>query len=112
MKLLKIICRPERVEAIVAELRAQGVARLFISRIHALGSSGVDPEHFRLEDGGPYTQKAKIEVVCGAEDVPGLMAAVRELGRTGHRGDGVIIVSNVEQVVKIRTGDENLAALL
>lgn len=111
MKLLKIICRPERVEAVVAELRARGVPRLFITRIHSLGS-GVDPDHYRMEDGGPYTEKAKIEIACPAEDVSALILAVRERACTGHRGDGVIIVSDVDEVVKIRTGDRNLAALL
>lgn len=113
MKELKVICRKERVEDVVAALRAAGVPRLTVSHVHSLGS-GVDPEHYRLsfEEGAPYTEKAKIELVCPAEDVPRFVDIVRENGRTGQRGDGVIFVTEIEQVVKIRTGDQNALALL
>lgn len=113
MKELKIICRKERVEDVVAELRAAGVPRLTVSHVHSLGS-GVDPEHYRVsfEEGTAYTEKAKIELVCQAEDVPRFVGIVRATGRTGQRGDGVIFLTEIEQVVKIRTGDENALALL
>jgi len=113
MKELKVICRKERVEKVVAALRAAGVPRLTVSHVHSLGS-GVDPEHYRLsaEEGGAYTEKAKIELVCQAEAVPRLVQVVQDNGRTGQRGDGVIFVTEIERVVKIRTGDENALALL
>jgi nitrogen regulatory protein PII len=113
VKLLKIIMRLERVDRVVRELRNAGVPRLTVSHVHSLGT-GVDPEHYRLssEDGGAYTEKAKIEVVCKADDVPRLVEVVREHAGTGRRGDGVIFVSDVERVVKIRTGEENALALL
>lgn len=111
MKLLRIICRDDRVDAVVRALRTAGAPRLFIDHVHSIGS-GVDPEHYRFGDGGAYTRKAKIEVVCRADDLAELVRAVREHARTGNRGDGVILVSDVERVVKIRTGDEDLAALL
>jgi len=113
MKELKVICRKERVEGVVAALRAAGVPRLTVSHVHSLGS-GVDPEHYRLslEEGAPYTEKAKLELVCRAEDVARFADIVRENGRTGQRGDGVIFVTEIEQVVKIRTGDEDALALL
>ncbi|NIR61399.1 MAG: P-II family nitrogen regulator [Gammaproteobacteria bacterium] len=113
MKELKVICRKERVERVVATLRAAGVPRLTLSHVHALGS-GVDPEHYRLafEEGAAYTEKAKIELVCRGEDVPRLVDLVLESCRTGQRGDGVIFVTDIARVVKIRTGDENALALL
>ena len=111
MKLLRIICREDRVDAVVASLRAAGALRLFIAHVHSIGS-GVDPEHYSFSAGGAYTKKAKIEIVCSADDVAGLVAAVREKANTGQRGDGVIIISDIERVVKIRTGEENVVALL
>lgn len=113
MKELKIICRRERVHEVVSALRAAGVPRLTISHVHALGS-GVDPSDYRVsgEEGAAYTAKAKIELVCRADDVARLLDVVRTHGRTGERGDGVVFVTNIEQVVKIRTGDENTLALL
>ena len=111
MKLLKIICREERIDAVVAALRAAGALRLFVTHVHSIGS-GVDPEHYNFSEGGAYTKKAKIEVVCRPEDVAGLIAAVRAKANTGQRGDGVIIIADVERVVKIRTGEEDVVALL
>lgn len=110
---LKVICRTERVECVVAALRAAGVPRLTVSHVHALGS-GVDPEHYRLsfEEGGAYTEKAKIELVCRGEDVPRLIDVVRSSCSTGQRGDGMILVTEIERIVKIRTGAENELALL
>lgn len=113
MKLLKAIIRIERVEHVVAGLREAGVPRLTISHVHALGS-GVDPEHYRLslEAGAAYTEKAKIELICHTEDVERLLDVVRSRACTGHRGDGVIAVLDVERCLKVRTGDEDQLALM
>ena len=113
MKEIKAIVRRERVQEVIGALRTAGVPRLTLCHVHALGS-GVDPEDYRLsfEEGAPYTEKTRIELVCRAEDVPRLLEVIRAAARTGHRGDGVIFVSDVEQTVKIRTGDENALALL
>ncbi len=112
MKLVKAIVRTERVEHVVTGLRKAGIPRLTISHVHSLGS-GVDPEHYRLsfEAGAAYTEKAKIEFVCRSEDAARLVEVICKEARTGHRGDGIISVLNVERCVKIRTGDENYLAL-
>ncbi len=113
MKLLKIIVRKERVEALVKALKEADVSRLFICHVHAVGS-GVDPEDYRLsfEEGSAYTEKSKIEVVVPAERVDQLIDVVRRHAFTGHQGDGIICVSPIERVVKIRTGDEDAIALV
>lgn len=113
MKRIEAIVRIERVAPTVAALREAGIPRVTVSHVHALGS-GVDPEHYRLsfEEGGAYTEKAKILLVCPAETVDRAVEAIRTEGRTGHRGDGVVFVSDVERVVKIRTGAEDSLALM
>ncbi len=113
MKRIEAIVRVERVAPVVAALREAGVPRLTVSHVHALGS-GVDPEDYRLsfEDEAAYTEKAKILLVCPAERVDRVVEVVRRDGRTGHRGDGVVFVSDVERVVKIRTGVEDALALM
>lgn len=112
MKRIEAIVRTERVGAVVAALREAGIPRLTVSHVHAIGS-GIDPEHYRLsfEEGAAYTEKAKILLVCPADAVGSAVEAIREEGRTGHRGDGVVFVSEVERVVKIRTGAEDALAL-
>lgn len=113
MKEIKAIVRKERLQDVVTALRNEGVPRLTILHVHSLGS-GVDPEHYRMsfEEGGAFTEKARIELVCRATDVDRLIAAIRREARTGHRGDGVIFVTHVDRAVKIRTGDEDVLALL
>ena len=113
MKEITAIVRKERVQDVVSAMRAAGVPRLTLCHVHAVGS-GVDPEDYRLsfEEGTAYTEKTKIEVVCRADDVQRLVDIIRTSARTGHRGDGVIFVSDVERTVKVRTGDENALALI
>lgn len=113
MTRIEAIVRTERVASVVAALRETGIPRLTLSHVHALGS-GVDPEHYRLsfEEGGPYTEKAKILLVCPTDQVDRVIDAIRREGRTGHHGDGVVFVSAVERVIKIRTGAEDTLALV
>lgn len=113
MKRIEAIVRTERVAPIVAALREAGIPRVTVGHVHALGS-GVDPEHYRLsfEDGAAYTEKAKILLVCPAEAVDRVLETIRREGRTGHRGDGVVFVSAVDRVVKIRTDAEDSLALM
>lgn len=113
MKRIEAIVRTERVGAVVAALREAGIPRLTVSHVHALGS-GIDPEHYRLsfEEGGAYTEKAQMLLVCPAKVVDRAVEAIQREGRTGHRGDGVVFVSDVERIVKIRTGAENALALM
>ncbi len=110
---IKAIVRTDSVAKLVRALEGRGVTRLFVSHIHVLGA-GVDPEHFRLsmEEGAAYSEKAKIEFVCDEDEVDLLLTAIRDEAATGHRGDGVIAVTDVDRIVNIRTGDEDHLALL
>ncbi len=113
MREVKAIVRTECVPDLIHALKGAEVARFYLSRIHAVGA-GVDPEDFRasLDEGGVYTEKTKIEFLCAATRVDDLVAVVREWARTGHRGDGVVIVSSVTDVVNVRTGDHDRVALI
>lgn len=113
MKEVKAIIRKERVDAVVHALRAAGVTRLWTSHVHALGR-GVDPEeaHLSLEEGAEFMEKAKIELFCRTEDLEVVIRAIREHAATGHRGDGLVAVTPLERLVSVRTGDEELLAVL
>ena len=102
-------CVPELDQA----LKGTEATRFYLSRVHALGA-GVDPEDFRvsLDDGSVYAEKTKVEFFCPAERTDALVEVVREWARTGHRGDGVVVVTDVIDVVNVRTGDRDIAALL
>ena len=70
--------------------------------------AGVDPEGYRVsaEAGESYSRKKVLEFFrhSSAEEV--LIDLVRDCARTGHRGDGIIITSDVGELVNIRTGEE------
>lgn len=113
MSELKAIVRTECLPELVDALEKAGVTRVFVSRIHALGA-GVDPEDYQLslDDGQAYTQKAKVEFLCPTESVEAAVDLIREWACTGHRGDGLVIVSDVKSVVNVRTGDRDGLALI
>jgi len=113
MKNVKAMVRTECVAELLHALRDSGVTRIYLSRIQAVGG-GTDPEDFNVSvaDGSIYTEKAKVEFVCPADRAQDLVDIVRSWTRTGQRGDGVIIVSNVTDIVDVRTGDHNELALL
>ena len=113
MREIKAIVRTERVQAVVKGLENAGVARLLICHVHSLGA-GVDPENFRVsfEEGATYTEKCKVEVVCEDDAVDTVVETISNAARTGQPGDGIVIVSDVERVTRVRTGDEGPLALV
>ena len=113
LKELKTIVRTESVARLVSELQKIGVTRFWVSNVHAVGA-GVDPEHYRtsLRDGGTYSEKAKVEFLTRDDHVDDVLDLIREHCSTGHRGDGVVVVMDVDTVVNVRTGDRDRLALL
>lgn len=113
MKELKTIVRTDCVARVVEALEKAGVGRLWVSHVRSVGA-GADPEELRpsFEEGTSYMEKAKIEFLAQAGDVEALTAVIRECAGTGHRGDGVVVVSDVRDVINVRTGDHDRLALL
>ena len=113
MRDVKAIVRTDCVQDLIQALKDAEVTRFYVSRVHAFGA-GVDPKDYRLsiDEGGTYTEKAKVEFLCRAERCDELVGLIREWSRTGHRGDGVVIVTDVTDVVNVRTGDHDRIALL
>ncbi len=113
MKKVEAIVRTDCVPDLIQALKGADVSRFYLARTHAVGA-GIDPKDFRasLDQGGVYTEKTKVEFLCRASDSDGLVELVREWAATGRRGDGVIIVSDVTDVVNVRTGDQDRVALL
>jgi len=112
MKGIKAIVRTERVQAVVKALEEVGAVRILSCHVHSLGA-GVDPEDYRVsfEEGATYTEKSKVEVVCRDESVDGTLAALSAAARTGHPGDGIIVGSDLERVLQVRTGHADVMAL-
>lgn len=106
------IVRRAMLDRIVHGLKTAGVPRLTVARVHAIGA-GVDPAsaQISLDETSEYADKAMVAFICPAHRSPGLIEVLLHAGRTGRRGDGIVYVQPVTQVVKIRTGITGIAAL-
>ncbi|NIM50969.1 MAG: P-II family nitrogen regulator [Gemmatimonadales bacterium] len=110
---IKAVVRIELTEQVVTALKEAGVPRLTVTHVRSVGS-GVDPKNtkFSLELGTGYTEKALVQFVCDARRVEYLVGTITKHGQTGTAGDGVVFVTPVDRVVKIRTGVEGAEALI
>lgn len=63
------------------------------------------------DEGSEYADKAIVHFICGRERSSELVALIGRAAQTGRRGDGIVAVYPVENVLKIRTGSEGLQAL-
>jgi nitrogen regulatory protein P-II 1 len=112
MKLITTIIRPERLAAVKEALFAAGVTGITISRVSGHGGESDVVESYRgtstvLE----FHEKVKIEMACSEPFVESTIAAIVAAARTGEVGDGKIFVQALERVVRIRTGESDVAAL-
>lgn len=112
LKLVRAVVRLELVEEVVAALKEAGVPRVTVNHVRAVGS-GADPKSikFSLELGTGFTEKALVQFVTSPDRVDSLIEIVCKHARTGCCGDGIVFITPVDQVVKIRTGAEGLKAI-
>ena len=112
MKLITTIIRPDRLPAVKEALFSAGVTGITISRVSGHGGESDFVESYRgssmvLE----FHDKVKIEMACSEPFVESTIAAIVAGARTGEVGDGKIFVQSLERVVRIRTGENDVAAL-
>ena len=112
MKRITAIVRPEKLEPLKEALFAAKVGGMTISQVNGCGSQHGWKEYYRgTEVLLNMVPKVKFELVVADGEVDGLVKVITETARTGNVGDGKIFVYDVENVVKVRTGEEGYAAL-
>ncbi len=113
MKEIKAYIRMIKAEEAIHALKEAGVPGFTAIEVKAIGAAA-EPE--RAEYSVEYAEKispiTKLEVVCRNDDVVRLVDIIREKAYTGHKGDGIIFVSDVEKAIKIMTGESGEKALL
>ena len=103
------LSRYEKVKKVMNEL---GVTGMTVTQVMGCGVQKGAGEMYRgVEMDATLLPKVKIEVVVSRIPVDSVIEAAKRALYTGHIGDGKIFVYNVDKVVKIRTGEENFAAL-
>lgn len=117
MKELVMIIRPEKLEDIKKILDKVHCGGMTISTVMGCGTQkGIADETVVNEIKGFKTTinllpKVRIEVVVHEKKVEPIIASVREICATDHVGDGKIFIRNIEDAVRIRTGERGLKAL-
>ncbi len=112
MKKVEAIIKPFKLDEVKEALQEVGVQGLSVIEVKGFGRQKGHTELYRgAEYVVDFLPKVKIEVVMAAEMVDAAIEAIINAARTEKIGDGKIFVSNVEQTVRIRTGESGPEAL-
>ena len=112
MKLITVIVKPFKLDDVREALAEVGVSGLTVTEVKGFGRQKGHTELYRgAEYVVDFLPKMKIEVVVNEGDVERCVEAIVSAARTGKIGDGKIFVYNLEQVVRIRTGETGREAL-
>lgn len=112
MKQITAIVKPFKLDDVREALAEVGVTGLTVTEVKGFGRQKGHTELYRgAEYVVDFLPKMKVEVVVNEADVERCVDAIVGAARTGKIGDGKIFVTNVERVVRIRTGEEDEAAV-
>jgi nitrogen regulatory protein P-II 1 len=112
MKQITAIIKPFKLEEVREALAEQGVTGLTVTEVKGFGRQKGHTELYRgAEYVVDFLPKVRIEVVVNSADVERCLDAIIRAARTGKIGDGKIFVTPVDRVVRIRTGEQDEAAI-
>jgi nitrogen regulatory protein P-II 1 len=112
MKLVTAIIKPFKLDDVRAALSDIGVSGMTVTEVKGFGRQRGHTELYRgAEYVVDFLPKVKIEVVVTDKMLESAIEAIIKSARTGKIGDGKIFVTAVEQVVRIRTGETDEAAV-
>ena len=112
MKLVSAIIKPFKLQEVRESLVESGVIGLTISEVKGYGRQKGHTEMYR---GAEYSvdtlPKMRLDILIDDERVESVVETITKSASTGKIGDGKIFVSNIEQVVRIRTGEKDSEAV-
>ena len=112
MKKIEAVIKPFKLDEVREALSELGIAGLTVTEVKGFGRQKGHTELYRgAEYVVDFLPKVKIEIVLTDELVDACVEAITTSARTGKIGDGKIFVSDVSRVVRIRTGEEDVAAV-
>ena len=112
MKMITAVVKPFRVDEVKEALKAAGVAGMTVSEVQGFGRQAGHTEVYRgAEYQVDFVPKVRIELVVEEAEVPRLVEVIVNAARTGKIGDGKIWVSEVESLIRIRTGEQGPDAI-
>ena len=112
MKKIEAIVKPFKLDEVREALSEVGVTGLTVTEVKGFGRQKGHTELYRgAEYVVDFLPKIKVEVAVDDDQVDRVVEAISQSARTGKIGDGKIFVSNLEQVIRIRTGELDHDAL-
>lgn len=109
---VEIICKESRFEALKTAMMELGITGMTVSHVLGCGVQKGKPEYYRgVQVEANLLPKVQIDIVVSKVPVRSVIETAKKILYTGHIGDGKIFVYDVENVVKVRTGEEGFDAL-
>lgn len=112
MKKIEAIIKPFKLENVKSALAKAGVHSITIQEVRGYESSGNYKEHFRgTEYKIEFVPKVHLTVYTEASQCKSLIKIIETEARTENEGDGRIVVSTVDEIIRIRTGETGVEAI-
>ena len=112
MKKIEAIIKPFKLDEVCEALNEIGVSGLTVTEVKGFGRQKGHTELYRgAEYVVDFLPKVKIEIVADEKMVDNIIDTIVTTARTGKIGDGKIFVTNIDQVIRIRTGETDDAAI-
>ncbi|MBL1351854.1 MAG: P-II family nitrogen regulator [Zetaproteobacteria bacterium] len=112
MKMIRAIIKPFKLDDVKDALLEIGVTGMTITEVRGHGRQKGHTELYRgAEYNVDFVPKTEVCVVVSVDELDATLNAIKEAASSGKIGDGKIFVSNVERVIRIRTGEEDADAL-
>ena len=109
---IEIVCRESKFEALKNAMMKLGITGMTVSHVLGCGAQKGKPEYYRgVQVEASLLPNVQVEIVVSAVPVRKVIETAKKALYTGHIGDGKIFVYDVENVVKVRTGEEGFDAL-
>jgi len=112
MKKIECIVKPFKLDDVKNAITNLGISGMTVSEVRGFGRQKGHTELYRgAEYQVDFLPKIKIDLVVNDEQVPSIVEAVQKEACTGRIGDGKIFVTDVEQSIRIRTGENGPESL-
>ncbi|MEY2996455.1 MAG: nitrogen regulatory protein [Actinomycetota bacterium] len=112
MKLITAVVKPFKLDDIKEALKAAGVVGITVTEVKGFGRQGGHTETYRgAEYKIDFLPKTKLEILADGSDVDRIVDVIAAAANTGKIGDGKIWITDVETVIRVRTGETGTSAI-
>jgi nitrogen regulatory protein P-II 1 len=112
MKMVEAIVKPFKLDEVKEALTKAGIQGMTVEEVKGFGRQKGHTELYRgAEYSVDFLPKVKIQILVDDDSAAKVVAVITDSAKTGKIGDGKIFVSNVEEVIRIRTGEKGADAI-